>query len=174
VQIEIARTAALNDETRGELLALGVVAFDEDLTEHFAAAGPGVHLFGRVNGALVSHAMYVERTLEPAGMRPLRTAYVEVVATHPRVQGRGYASRLLRRLADEILEYEIGALAPSDPAFYARLGWELWRGPLGVRTTRGLIATPDEEAMVLRLPRTPRELNLDSALSIEWRPGEVW
>jgi aminoglycoside 2'-N-acetyltransferase I len=56
---------------------------------------------------------------------------------------------------------------------YARLGWELWRGPLFVRTDAGLMPTPDEEVMILRLPRTT-PLDLDSPLSAEWREGELW
>jgi aminoglycoside 2'-N-acetyltransferase I len=66
------------------------------------------------------------------------------------------------------------ALAPSDPAFYERLGWESWRGPLYVRKGGELVPTPGERAMVYRLPRTPRGLDLDRAVSIEWRPGEIW
>jgi hypothetical protein len=53
------------------------------------------------------------------------------------------------------------------------LGWELWRGPLATRTDAGLVPTPDEEVMILRLARTPA-LSLDEPLSVEWRVGEVW
>jgi aminoglycoside 2'-N-acetyltransferase I len=37
----------------------------------------------------------------------------------------------------------------------------------------GVLGTPDEQVMVLRLPRTPL-LDLDAALTAEWRPGELW
>jgi aminoglycoside 2'-N-acetyltransferase I len=82
---------------------------------------------------------------------------------------------LLRALVPLLADYDVGALSPSDPAFYERLGWELWRGPLSVRTATGLEASDSEEqAMILRLPRTPEALDLTAPLSVEWRPGDAW
>jgi hypothetical protein len=79
----------------------------------------------------------------------------------------------MRRLQESIVDFDIGALSPADYGIYTRLGWELWRGPLFTRTDNGLLATPDEEVMIFRLPRTPA-LDLDARLSVEWRSGEVW
>jgi len=59
-------------------------------------------------------------------------------------------------------------------AFYARLGWECWRGPLSVRVGARLVPTPDEEVMALRLPRTPTPLDLSLPLAVSWRLGDVW
>lgn len=133
-----------------------------------------MHLLGRVDGRLVSHLMLVERALQPEGHPPLRTAYVELVATHPAAQRRGHASTLLRALPPLMTDFELGGLSPSEAGFYARLGWEPWTGPLSVRTSDGLEPTPDEELMVLRLPRTPPTLDLARGISVEWRRGEVW
>jgi aminoglycoside 2'-N-acetyltransferase I len=102
-------------------------------------------------------------------------AYIELVATDPASQGNGYASMLLRALVSKLTKHDIAGLSPSAESFYARLGWELWRGPLFVRTEAGIESSPeDEEVMILRLPRTPAHLDLDAPLSVEWRPGEVW
>jgi aminoglycoside 2'-N-acetyltransferase I len=79
----------------------------------------------------------------------------------------------MRHLAEQILDFDLGGLSPSDPGFYARMGWESWRGPLAIRSAEGLLATPGEDVMILRLPRTP-PLDLDSSLSAEWRSGELW
>ena len=58
--------------------------------------------------------------------------------------------------------------------FYERLGWELWHGPLFVRTEHSVERSPDdEEVMIYRLPSTP-ELDLSAPLSAEWREGEIW
>jgi aminoglycoside 2'-N-acetyltransferase I len=103
----------------------------------------------------------------------LRTAYVEAVATAPQQQGKGYASATMRHLATQVQEFDLAALSPSDPAFYRRLGWELWLGPLSIRNGQALLPTPDEQVMILRLPRTPL-LDLTQPLSAEWRPGEIW
>jgi hypothetical protein len=63
------------------------------------------------------------------------------------------------RLATEIAGFELGALSTERHAFYARLGWEIWQGPLAVRTPAGLELTafddPNDRVMILRTPRTP-------------------
>ena len=174
LQIEIVAFAGLPAAVRDEVLELCTAAYDEPFAEILAAVGPGVHLLGRLEGQLVAHAMWVTRWLQPQGRPPLRTAYVEAVATLPAQQGRGFASALLRRLAREIDDHDLAALSPSDEGFYARLGWQSWRGPLSIRRDGQFEATPDEGVMILRLPRTPADLDLDAPLSAEWRPGEVW
>lgn len=174
LQVEYVETSALDDDQRRAVLALCRAAYEEDLTRYLSDIGPGLHALGRVDGALVAHAMIVRRQLETAG-HVLQTAYVELVATHPRAQRRGYGGAVIQALAGQMDAYDIGALSPSDDRFYARLGWELWRGPLAVRTAGGLVTSPpDEQVMVLRLRRTPVTLDLHAPLSVEWRPGEVW
>ena len=79
----------------------------------------------------------------------------------------------MERVGSEISSYELGGLCPNYPEFYARFGWETWRGPLAIRTDDGLLETPDEHVMVLRTPLTPH-IDLDARLTAEWRPGEVW
>ncbi len=168
-------TTALTPSDLRDILAVGEAAYEEDVRPFLRDCGPGCHALGRVNGVLVSHAMIVSRELQVAGGTPLRTAYVELVATDPPQQGRGYASELLCALVSQLTDFDIAALSPSAESFYARLGWERWRGPLLIRTATALKSSPDdEEVMILRLPRTPPDLDLDAPLSVEWRPGEVW
>ncbi len=88
-------------------------------------------------------------------------------------QGRRFATRLMERLALEIQGYDIGALSPAETTLYQRLGWERWHGALSVRTAAGVVPTPGEELMVLRLPGSP-PVDLEAALSVDWRAGEVW
>ena len=120
-----------------------------------------------------SHACWLARRLQPGTHRPLRTAYVEAVATDPYHQRKGYATVVMRRLATAISGYELGALSPATASLYERLGWRKWRGALSIRTDTGPFATPEEEVMVLRLPGSP-QLYLDGPLSAEWRQGELW
>ena len=105
----------------------------------------------------------------------LRTAYVEAVATDVDYQRQGYATQVMQRLQAEIVDYELGGLSenPDVRHWYAQLGWESWQGPLSIRSEQGCIATPDEHCMILRLPQTP-PIQLESPLSAEWRPGELW
>jgi len=117
--------------------------------------------------------MWVDRTLYVEGREPLRSAYVELVATRKSDQRRRFATRLMERFALEIQGYDIGALSPAETTLYQRLGWERWQGTLSVRTADGIVPTSGEELMVLRLPESP-PLDLEAALSVDWRPGEVW
>ncbi len=80
----------------------------------------------------------------------------------------------MRRLADSVDDYEIACLQTDITAFYERLGWEAWRGPLAGRSEDGLIPTPEQRGvMVLRLPQTP-PLDLDLGLTIERQPNRIW
>ena len=103
----------------------------------------------------------------------MRTAYVEIVATEPEFQRCGFASAVMRRLADAISDFDLGGLCPAEPELYAKLGWVFWRGPLFIREEKMLMPTPDERVMVLRL-QNRIALDLDLPLSAEWREGEVW
>jgi aminoglycoside 2'-N-acetyltransferase I len=174
LSIDVLESSSLPDPLRRQIRDLCTEAYREDFSNYLETLGAGVHVIGRLGDRIVSHAMWVTRALQPEGRRPLRTAYVEAVATRPGHERHGFASQLLRCLAKEIRDYDLGGLSPSDDRFYARLGWELWRGPLFVRTETGLQATPNESVMILRLRRTPVDLDLTAPLSAEWRPGELW
>ena len=173
LSIERVRTSSLAPRVLEQVQALCKDAYGEDLSRYFADIGPGVHLIGWHGPALVSHLMWVDRPLYVDGREPLRSAYVELVATRTRDLRHGYATKLLQRLALEIQAYDIGALSPGPTTLYERLGWEKWRGPLSVRTGEGMMPTPDEEVLILRLPGSPA-LDLDASLAVDWRPGEIW
>lgn len=158
-----------------EILSLCHAAYGEDLTDLFGTSGAATHVLGSVGDRIVSHAMWITRWLQCAGAQPLGTAYVEAVATLPAYQGRGHATAVMQCLAAGIpASYELSALSPAETSLYARLGWQCWRGPLSIRMPSGLEEpTPEERIMVLELPGRAK-LNLDAALSAEWREGEPW
>ena len=168
--IERVATQALSATMLAELRNLCNVAYGQEVFDTF---GGGQHVLGRDGGRLVSHAMWITRWLQPAGRAPIQTAYVELVATHPDCRQRGYATAVMERLALEIADEELAALSPATERLYQRLGWRFWRGPLFVRVEQAMLPTPDDQVMLLQLPRTP-QLDWDAPLSIEWRPGEIW
>lgn len=134
---------------------------------HFVVAGAG---------AVVAHAAVVDRTLEWDG-RPLRTGYVEAVATLPGRQRQGLGSAVMRAVAAFIDErYELGALDTATPEFYERLGWVRWPGRTGVRRPGGVRFTPEEDGKVLvRLSGTSLDLREDALLVCDGRrPGDPW
>ena len=158
-----------------EIVDLCDRAYGEDLEALFATFGAATHVLGTVGTELATHAMWVTRWLVAGHGPPLRTAYVEMVATLPQHRRRGYATRALQLLEEKIPEsYALAALCPATKPIYRRLGWRSWRGPLAIRRPDGtLLPTPDEEVMVRVLPQTP-PLDFDSSLSAEWRRGELW
>lgn len=143
--------------------------------EDWAHALGGRHFVLDIGGQVVSHASVVERVLEIGG-RPIRTGYVEAVATAPALEGRGHGSAVMSAVNEHIrATYELGALGTGRHAFYERLGWETWRGQAFVRTPEGPVGTPNEEGfiLVLRTPLSP-PISLAESISCDWRAGDVW
>ena len=132
------------------------------------------HVLGFLSDSLVSHALWVTRWLQVEKIPIMRTAYIEAVATEKIYRSRGFATSVMERVAEEIQDFELAALSPFSVAYYERLGWELWHGPLFIRRGEELMRTPrDGDVMILRLPRTPI-LDLNTPLSAEWRAGDLW
>ena len=171
------KTENLGNDIRSAIVDLCVLAHQEEDFKNLFSYVPsgGWHFLAFQGGDLVSHAMVTTRWLQPEGEPLLKTAYIDAVATLPAAQGRGYGSTLMRHLARRIdEEYIIGCLETDRVEFYARLGWEVWRGPLAGRSEQGLIPTPGQQGiMVLRLSQTPA-LDLDSTLTIECQDERIW
>jgi aminoglycoside 2'-N-acetyltransferase I len=175
LEIHVRSSAELSAQTRDEILALCDRAYGEDLRTAVDAFVAPIHVLATVDGTIVSHALWVTRWLSPGGSAPLRTAYVEAVATDPVHERRGFASAVMPTLVSRVGTFQLAALCPSDrgQALYSRLGWETWIGPLSIREDADVIETPEESVMIYRLPWSP-PLNLAEPLSAEWRPGELW
>jgi GNAT superfamily N-acetyltransferase len=132
-----------------------------------------LHVLAKLDGRLVGHACWATRWLQPGDYAPLRTAYVDAVAVEPAWQGRGIGSTVMRRLNAEVQSYDLGGLSTDRVSFYERTGWELWRGPIGIRTPEGATLTPGDTVMILRTPLTP-PLDLCALLTAEPRPVNPW
>jgi aminoglycoside 2'-N-acetyltransferase I len=162
------------------LRALMVEAFGDDEDEAFqdedwGHALGGVHVVVEIEGRIVAHASVVERELRIGG-RPLRTGYVEAVATAPDRQGQGFGTLVMEEVGSIIRSgYELGALGTGSHQFYQRLGWQTWLGPAFVRAPDGNRRTPDEDGylLVLFTPTTPA-LDTGAPISCDWRAGDVW
>lgn len=175
--LHTARTGSLDAATRESITSLCTEAHGEDFGPLFSyLPDDGLHILGSLGELLISHAIVTERWLQPEGLPLLRTAYVDAVATLPAYQTQGYGSATMRYLAACIQpDFDIACLQTGRSGFYARLGWETWRGSLAGRGEAGLIPTPQDcgGVMILRLPRTPA-LDLDGLLTIEQQPARIW
>ncbi len=163
-----------------QLRALLEAAFAEDESGGFSEddwqhALGGRHFVLELDGRIVAHAAVVERELRVDG-RPLRTGYVEAVATAPALQRSGYGSALMRAVDAYIgASYELGALGTSSHGFYERLGWQTWRGPSYVCTEAGLQATPEADGFILVLfAPSSSAVDFTAPISCDWRPGDIW
>jgi aminoglycoside 2'-N-acetyltransferase I len=149
---------------------------DEAMTESdWQHALDGTHFLLELDGEIVAYASIAERTIE-VDSRPLRTGYVEAVATAVAHQRQGLGSLLMTAVNTYIREaFELGALGTGRHHFYERLGWITWKGPAAVRTQQGLRRTPDEDGYVLVLfaPSSPK-LDAAALISCDWRSGDAW
>jgi aminoglycoside 2'-N-acetyltransferase I len=173
LSLTLSASRDLSRADRAAVIDLCSRAFEMDFAPLFNTFNEPTHVLAKLDGVLVSHALWVSRWLQASNGPLLRTAFVEAVATDPAYQGRGYATQVMRTVQAAVADYDLAGLSTGSPAFYARLGWQSWRGPLFVRTEVGPLATPAESVMILPLPRTP-PLDLDGPLSAEWRVGELW
>jgi aminoglycoside 2'-N-acetyltransferase I len=174
-------TAELSDDERRALRALLDAAFHEpDPEERFSdddwehALG-GTHVLLDLDGEIVAHASVVEREIHADG-RPLRTGYVEAVATSPDRQGQGLGTIVMTEITAIVRDgFELGALGTGAQHFYERLGWRVWPGPTSVRAPGGDRRTTADDGfvMVLRTPTTP-PLDDTGPISCDWRPGDAW
>ena len=175
LQLKVVNSESLPDADRSTIISLCNRAYEEDLEPLFNTFRTATHVLGYYAQRLVSHAMWVNRWLQAGKIISLcallilrwwpQRRYIAAVAC--------LATAIMQRVADEIQDFDLSALSPFSVAYYERLDWQLWHGPLFIRTDSGVIPTPEEEVMILRLPRTPN-LNINDPLSAEWREGELW
>lgn len=176
------RQVAAAELTQAEVFAIRELlraAFEDDgegfTDADWEHAAGGSHFLLEEAGAILAYASVVLRELEADG-RPLRSGYVEAVATRKDVQGRGHGTTVMRAVDEHVRgTFELGALSTGIPDFYGRLGWERWLGSTAVRTQRGLLPTPDDDGGIMVLPTlTTPPLDRHATISCEWRPGDVW
>jgi aminoglycoside 2'-N-acetyltransferase I len=169
-------TAEASNDLLAEIRRLLDEAFEGDFSnEDWEHALGGWHVVVEVGDAVVSHAAVVPRTLEVAG-RPVRTGYVEGVATAAKRRREGLGSLAMAEITELVRrEFELGALSTGVYRLFERLGWERWQGPTFVRHGSALIRTEEEDdgVMVLRFGST-KDVELTAALTCESRPGDDW
>ncbi|MFL5591130.1 MAG: GNAT family N-acetyltransferase [Ktedonobacteraceae bacterium] len=175
IMVTSQRTEELNAETRASIIHVCRTAHQEDEFTHLFSYIPsgGIHVLAYREQELIGHAVATTRWLQPEGLPLLRTAYIDAVATLPAYQGQGIGSTLMRHLATVLSDFEMACLQTERVSFYARVGWEVWRGPLAGRRATELLPTPDQKGvMILRLAHTP-PLDIDRLLVIEYA-GRIW
>ncbi|OLL71043.1 aminoglycoside 2'-N-acetyltransferase Aac [Pseudonocardia sp. Ae168_Ps1] len=174
-EIRVLPTADLGRDGLRRLRALLDTAFDDFDDDSWDHSLGGLHVVAGPPDAPVGHAAVVGRRLLHGGTA-LRAGYVEAVAVHPDVQGRGIGAQLMTAVGRLVRGgYRLGALGASDPAarLYRRLGWTAWTGPLSALTPDGVVETPEERGGVYVLP-VDVVLDPARALTCDWRDGELW
>jgi aminoglycoside 2'-N-acetyltransferase I len=177
------RRLSTGDLTASEIAAIRsmlAAAFGSDEDDRFGdddwqhSIG-GTHFALDLDGEIVAHASVVERVIHVAD-RPLRTGYVEAVATAAERQGSGFGSLVMADVTAFIRDrFELGVLGTGRHHFYERLGWLRWEGPSSVRAPDGPRPTPEDDGyiMILATPTSP-PLDTSAPISCDWRLGDVW
>src|SRR5919109_4340977 len=147
MRVDLKPVAMLDDAERAALKALTAAVYPPEVV----AVSPGRHvqwappdysvLVFTPEGELVSHVGLVVRlgTLDGAAVT---IGGVGGVKTHPRAQGRGYASAGLRRAAaalhdDHRVAFSVLVCQEHLLSFYTRLGWLTFSGCLLVEQPTG-------------------------------------
>jgi aminoglycoside 2'-N-acetyltransferase I len=179
VHVRVAHTADLDATTLAAARALLDDVFAGELDDHdWEHALGGLHALAYDAGGatLVGHASLVQRRLLHGG-RALRAGYVEAVGVRADCRRRGVGAAVMAPLERAIHgAYDLGALGATDDAipFYTARGWERWRGRAHVLTPGGVRPTPDAEGAIHVLATVAAPLDLDGALTCDWRDGDVW
>jgi nodulation protein A len=139
--------AELSDAERGALKALTAAVYPPETaavsagrTIQWAAPQHGI-LISTPAGELVAYVGLVVRAGALDGT-PVTIGGVGSVKTHPRFEGRGYASAGLRRAAavladDHGVDFSLLVCRDHLLPFYERLGWHLFAGRLLVQQPDG-------------------------------------
>jgi GNAT superfamily N-acetyltransferase len=172
MRIDLKSVAMLDDDERAALKALTAAVYPPDVV----AASPGRHvqwappdysvLVFTPEGELVSYVGIVVRmgTLDGAAVK---MGGVGSVKTHPRAQGRGYASAGLRRAAtalhdDHQVAFSLLVCQEHLLPFYGRLGWLPFSGRLLVEQPTGSTVFTINRPMVLSgVSAAPRDGMID-------------
>jgi predicted N-acetyltransferase YhbS len=172
----VAKTEDIDATMRNNIVRLCIAAHDEPSFENLFVWVPagGLHAMALLHGEVIGHAMVTTRWLQPEGMLALRTAYVDAVSTSPARQRQGVGSAVMRRLIAEVADFEVACLETDKPAFYARLGWQQWRGRKAGRDGERLVMTPAEQIVMIHTLGSSLQLNLDGLLTIECQTGRIW
>lgn len=183
VRIDLKPVAQFSDDERAVLKALAAAVYPPEVVAtrpgrvlQWAPPEYGVLVWTTegelgAEGELVSYVGIVVRagTLDGA---PVRIGGVGSVKTHPRAEGRGYASAGLRRAAAFLAEHNVdfSLLVCRDELlpFYGRRGWLAFDGRLMVEQPAGRTLFTVNRPMVApgRRP-APREGVID-LLGLPW------
>ncbi len=174
IEITVSPTRDLDEQTRTEVIDLCKAAFNDEgfnvLFQLVEGSTDPMHVLARLDGRVVGHGVWSTRRMWLEVGTELKTAYLDAVATLPSLQGRGIGSAVVRRITEEIRDYDIGCLSTERISFYQHIGWELWNGQRAVKTATGDIEPmTDDILMIWRTLHTP-PLDMNSRLTIEWRP----
>lgn len=172
MHIDLKPAAMFDDNERAALKALTAAVYPPEVTavspgRHFQWAPPDYSiLIFTPEGELVSHVGIVVRTGTFDGVA-VTIGGVGSVKTHPRAQGRGYASAGLRRAAtalhdDHHVAFSVLVCQEHLLPFYNRLGWLPFAGHLLVEQPTGPTVFTLNRPMVLAgLSAAPQDGTID-------------
>jgi GNAT superfamily N-acetyltransferase len=178
MRVDLKPVAMLDDDERAALKALTAAVYPPEVVavspgRHFQWAPPDYSvLVFTPEGELVSHVGIVVRTGTLDGVA-VKLGGVGGVKTHPRAQGRGYASAGLRRAVttlhdDHQVAFSVLVCQEHLLPFYSRLGWLPFAGRLLVEQPTGPTVFTLNRPMVLAGLRAAPQDGIIDVKGLPW------
>jgi GNAT superfamily N-acetyltransferase len=141
----IKRASVLTDDEREWLFHWGDNIFGDPPAE-LKWRSKDVHFVLYKDGEPVSHVSILKHEIK-VGRKPLLVAGLGGVVTRPEAQGKGFASKLMRRAAKYFKqEWQVDAgllfCLPHMVPYYEWLGWHVIEEPVFFRQPSGKIESP--------------------------------
>ena len=111
--LKIKKNRDLSEQELADIIALCSRAFNVDYRNFLNTFIGATHVLGYYENTLVSHALWVTRWLQVGDSPLMRTAYIEGVATDESYRKRGFATVVMKRLAEEIVK-DVVAIADCE------------------------------------------------------------
>lgn len=158
-----------------QLNALFIDAFEQNFSDDdFEHLYGGIHIIASANTIIIGHAALIPRTIHIDGS-PYQVGYIEGVAVASTYQRQGIGAQIMRQITDMAAhDFVVAMLSTGEHDFYARFGWQRFKGESYVDNHGTIERTADEDEGLMVLTNLTHLNQPGIAWVCDWRTGDVW
>lgn len=127
--IEVAAGRQLSERDRSGLISLCTRAFADDFSNLFARRPNARHVVIRIDNRIVGHGCWEPLPVSISSVTSI-SAWISAVAVEPTLRRSGIGTGIMSAIESDCERMQLGLLSAAEPAFYVRLGWRRWMGPV--------------------------------------------